>query len=530
MKPRFFSVALLFYFLCISCHKAVGQCYRYDLWFPSTISTSNPGVLDVRYEVELQQFALLHNSIRYKYLSTLQDTLMGREQLSAYFDCISDFSFLPDHITFIVQTIELDVPLPHLGSKIRLVMIPTIKDIVIVGARGIFTFKSCESNSEVSVHTMRRQPLFNITRNIVLRRDSTVSITVENDVIFDTITELMLLREATYDLEFEPPVYDTVTLTYLLSETTTCPEADYWTPNNIIQTREASVEYISKVDSEFETVTEQILYMPSFPGKGAIYLGPTGEITRYQDESTFINISILGADSTNQLQFYNELSINSFNKIIDHQIDTMVVVYPNCPNGYQRLGEWCISEGDQVPAQYQTRTYEKLVKPTTPVSKEIPTEFTNAAVTRIRNKGLLPAHCIIDSTFRDYQLIRLVKPAKINQIPIGAIYEEVEILRYKSGAQIVSINGQPQDDILSYHKYIGGKPINVTIQIQPIDLPASEIFDLLSEKLIAMGYLNAVTQHHVYDIKTALAKMQLEHDLPLGVIDQDLFNYLQILY
>ena len=209
-------------------------------------------------------------------------------------------------------------------------------------------------------------------------------------------------------------------------------------------------------------------------------------------------------------------------------IDTLIYKYDVCDRGYTRYGIWCVSEDNFVQDRVRTRFYKALE-----TRASIYSTKTNAVTKRVRsrvitNKNILPTYCKIDSFLEPYEKIAKIRDGRNEYQLVPQITEPVEVLRYKSGTSTVDFIKPPENKTIVYETYIGGGLLIKNKTINPIPIISQEIYKLMASKLQSLGYLPSGVDPSSSEIMTATAIFQMDHGLSVGVIDQDLFNYLNI--
>ncbi|NNE29951.1 MAG: peptidoglycan-binding protein [Saprospiraceae bacterium] len=170
---------------------------------------------------------------------------------------------------------------------------------------------------------------------------------------YETVTEQVLVKEASSRLEVVPATYETVTEQVMAKpasmRTETIP-ASYETVTEQVEAKQASTR-IERIPAEYETVTETIQVSPA----------STKWVKKKADRNC------LSADP-NDCLVWCLVEVPASNRTITKR------VRKGCPSGYTDNGDDC-TRTVEVPAEYKTRTWRKLATAATTRSVEVPAEY-----------------------------------------------------------------------------------------------------------------------------------------------------------
>ena len=220
--------------------------------------------------------------------------------------------------------------------------------------------------------------------------------------VYETMTEQVLSKQAYTELAVVPAVYETVTEQVLAKEaytTIATVPAVYETVTEQVLEQEAGTR-IERIPAEFETASETIQ--------------TAAASTRWEQRK--LDKNCLSADPNDCLTWCL-VEIPAQYRTVTKQVRKA------CAAGYTASGDDCIRT-IEVPAQYGTRSYQKLVTPATSNTTEVPAAYT----TRTYRKLVTPATTTTKEipavyTTRSYQ--KLVTPAHTVTEQIPARYETV---------------------------------------------------------------------------------------------------------
>ena len=170
---------------------------------------------------------------------------------------------------------------------------------------------------------------------------------------YETVTEQVLVKEASSRLEIVPATYETVTeqvQTKPASYRTETIPAEYETVTEQVESKQASTR-IERVPAQYETVTETIQVSPA----------STKWVKKKADRNC------LSADP-NDCLVWCLVEVPAQNRTISKR------VRKGCAAGYADNGDDCTKTID-IPAEYSTRTWRKLKTAATTRQVEVPAEF-----------------------------------------------------------------------------------------------------------------------------------------------------------
>ena len=249
---------------------------------------------------------------------------------------------------------------------------------------------------------------------------------------YDTVTEQILLKEASSRLEVVPAVYETVTEQVLVKEAYKVLEvgpATFSTTTEEIMTKEAGsrLEYIPPV---FETVTEQGLVSPATTKWGAgradrNCLNEDPEkckvwcLTEVPAQYKTITKQVLKAPASSR-----EIAIPAEFKTI-----TKAVVQQ--PANVQER---------EIPAEYRTVTKSVLRSPASTREVEIPAEFSTVTTKKLVKVG----------GFTDW--VEVMCEAKVTQFKISAIQQALKTRGYDPGPADNVLGPRTRQALIQFQK------------------------------------------------------------------------------
>ena len=282
-----------------------------------------------------------------------------------------------------------------------------------------------------------------VTEQVLAKEAYTVMRAVP--AVYETVTEQVLVKEASTQLSVVPAEYETVTEQVLVKEASTqlsVVPAVFETVSEQVMTKAASTR-IERVPAKYETQTEQIEVAPSstkwvkkkadrnclsadpndclvwcLVETPAQYRTITKQVRVGCDEGWTDN----GDDCTRTIDVPAEYTTRSYQKLVTPATTTSVevpAVYET--RTYQKPVREASSTSVEVPAVYETRSYQKLVSPATTTTEEVPAVYE----TRSYQKLVSPATTNVveipaEYTTRSYQ--KLVSPAAATSTEVPAVY------------------------------------------------------------------------------------------------------------
>lgn len=230
---------------------------------------------------------------------------------------------------------------------------------------------------------------------------------------YETVTEQVLTREASSEIKIIPATYETVTEQVLVKDASTqlkVVPATYETVTEQVLVKEAGTK-IERQPAKYENQTEQVLVSPAS--------------TKWVKKKADANC--LSADPDDCL-VWCLVEIPAQYKTVTKSVRV------GCEDGWVDNGDDCTRTVD-VPAVYETRTYQKLATPSTTESVEVPAEYATRSYRKLvkpvtTEKVEIPA----EYTTRSYQ--KLSTPATTQKEDIAAVYETRTYQKLVQDAQV----------------------------------------------------------------------------------------------
>ena len=277
---------------------------------------------------------------------------------------------------------------------------------------------------------------------------------------FETVTEQVLVKEAYTVLTCVPAQFETVTEQKLVQEASSRIEvvpAEYETVTEQILLKEAYTEY-SVVPAEYETVTEQVLSKEAYSTistSPAVYETVT-EQKLSREASTRIEVIPAEFESITETYTISEASERWEKRKADPtclsadpedclvwclvevpaRTGTFVKrVRKACPAGYTASGDDC-TRTVEVPAQYETVTYQKLVSPASSNSTDVAAKYTTRTYRKLKSAARTVA-TEVPAQYGTRSYEKLVRPAYTRTVEIPARYETVSFQKLVKEATTV---------------------------------------------------------------------------------------------
>jgi len=215
--------------------------------------------------------------------------------------------------------------------------------------------------------------------------------------VYETVTEQVMVKEASSTISVTPATYETVSETVLLKEASSqlrVIPAVYETVTEQVMVKEASTR-LEKAPAKYETQTEQLMTSPA----------STKWVKKKADRNC------LSADP-------NDCLVWCLVEIPAQYTTVTKQVKVGCDEGYVENGDDCVKTVD-VPAVFETRTYQKLVTPPTTEKVEVPQEMGTRTYTKLVSAATserTPVPAVFET--RSYQ--KLVTPATTEKVEVPA--------------------------------------------------------------------------------------------------------------
>lgn len=230
---------------------------------------------------------------------------------------------------------------------------------------------------------------------------------------YETMTEQVLTREASSEIKVIPATYETVTEQVLVKDASTqlkVVPATYETVTEQVLVKEAGTK-IERQPAKYETQTEQVMTSPAS--------------TKWVKKKADANC--LSADP-NDCLVWCLVEIPATYTTLTKQVRV------GCEDGWTDNGDDCTRTVD-VPAVYETRTYQKVATPARTESVEVPAEYTTRSYRKLvqpvtTERTDVPA----EYTTRTYQ--KLVSPSSTEEVTVPAVYETRTYQKLVNDAQV----------------------------------------------------------------------------------------------
>ncbi len=344
---------------------------------------------------------------------------------------------------------------------------------------------------------------------------------ITKEAIFETVTEQVLVSDAYSILTIVPSGFEVEYHTYY-NETSTCADA-------IIE--EVILDFVIKEnhtalevnDAEFDVVTELRLDVHAYSGPGFYKREVINLDTLKNVFIVQLEIESLKEDCYN----LNFINCSNYIEIKDSIAETsdLGLGYEPCNAPFKSAGEYCYHEDVDVPATYKQRSYTKLIMPASTSSQNVNAEYTTLTVTRVVNKDELEESCI-DVSYDSIAYEKLVNPATVEVQEVPAEYATVESKLIKEYPEFVAVESDEEAIIVMTEEVESITKIDNHLKLQTVDLTC--IHDAIRSELIALAYANSDISILSKEYFQAIIDFQQDHDIPIGAIDENLLESLNI--
>ena len=363
---------------------------------------------------------------------------------------------------------------------------------------------------------------------------------IEVPAEYETVQELVMVKEASKKYIQVPPVYETVTEQVVVKEAST--KAD------IIPT-EFETETIDVLIKEASTRIEKV---------PALYISKkeTYEVTPATSKwvKQKINTNCLSEDP-NDCYVWSKVEVPAEYKTVTKQIRN------GCPEGFTDNGDDC-TRTIQIPAEYETHTYQRVKNLASTRSVDVPTEFATVTKKIIKTEATV-REVEIPAEYKTIDVLKIKTPATTKVIEIPAEFKNIVKKVRKGCPEGFSDNG---DDCTRMVEIPGEytsrtyKKLKTPARVKEIEVPAEYTTikkktmvkqggytvwkEVLCQNQINSNIILAIQRalknrnyevgnvDHILGAKTkaALTQFQRDNGLPIGQLDIETLNLLGVNY
>ena len=345
--------------------------------------------------------------------------------------------------------------------------------------------------------------------------------TVTKEEEYETVTEQVLVSEASTELTLVAAQFQNE-YHYYSNEISSCPDAIIESDSVQFLKKDASITY-ELIGAEMETVTEQIL-------DNHAYFGPA----YYKRES--INLDTLKQIYVKRLEIesmkencynLNFITCTNYIEIKDSTIAVPEIgpAYRPCRDNYKSAAEYCYNEETEVPASYKTRQYLKLVVPAIANAININAEYTTVNTTKVVNKDEIDASCTI-TILDSIEYKKLIEPSTIETQEVPAEYGTISRQLLVGYPEFDAIESHEESQTIMIDADQNIKLIDYQLKLQSIDLDC--MHETIKNRLIELSFANAADDLYSKEYYQAIIEYQQMKTLPIGAIDDNLLESLNI--
>ncbi len=361
---------------------------------------------------------------------------------------------------------------------------------------------------------------------------------VEVPAEYETVKEMVLIKEASKQFIQVPPVYEIVTEQVVVKEPSTRAEivpTEFETETIQVMTKEASTR-VEKVPALYISKRETIEVTPA-----------TSKWVK-----TKINQNCLSNDP-NDCFVWSKVEVPAEYRTITKQIRN------GCPQGYVDQGDDC-TRTVEIPAEYETYTYRKVKSFSSTRTVDVPAEFASVSKRQLKTAASV-RQIEIPAEYKSIDVLKVKTPATTRTIEIPAEYKNV-VKRVRIGCpEGFTDNG---DDCIRFAEIPAEytsrsyQKVKTPTQIKEVEIPA-EFATVTKKTLVKQGgytvwkevlcedQINGNTIYAIqralknrnYDVgnvdqvlgsqtKAALTQFQRDNGLPIGQLDVDTLNLLGV--
>ncbi len=361
---------------------------------------------------------------------------------------------------------------------------------------------------------------------------------VEVPAEYETVKEMVLIKEASKQYIQVPPVYETVTEQLVVKEPSTRTE--------IVPT-EYETETIQVLIKEASTKVEKV---------PALYISKRETFEVTPATSKWVKKKVVQnciSNDPNDCYVWSKVEVPAEYKTITKQIRN------GCPAGYVDNGDDC-TRTIEVPAEYETHTYKKVKTLASTHTVDVPTEFASVSKRQLKTAATV-REIEIPAEYKSIDVLRIKTPASKRTIEIPAEFKNVVQQVKKGCPEGFADNGDDCTRVVeipaeftsrSYQK------LKTPTQIKEIEVPAEYASitkktllkqggytvwkEVLCENKISSSTISAIQRalkNRNYDVgtidqvlgaqtKAALTQFQRDNGLPIGQLDVDTLNRLGV--
>ncbi|NND06987.1 MAG: peptidoglycan-binding protein [Saprospiraceae bacterium] len=369
----------------------------------------------------------------------------------------------------------------------------------------------------------------NVTETVVVRPASMRTETVPAK--YETVTERVMVKEASNKIVPVPAKYETVTERVLVKEASTriVPiAARYETVTEQVVVKEAS-SVIESVPARYEAVSEEVMVKEA---SSTIETVPA----RYEIQQETIEISPATTQWVKKKADPSCLSADPEDCLVWCLVEVPAKyqtvekrIRVGCPDGYEDNGDDCTKE-QPVPAEYGNRTYRKLISPASTRVVEIPAEYKERKYQKLASAATTKVE-EIPARYEEREVRKLVSPASTKVVEIPAEYTERTYRKLVTPAAIKTIDIPAETKTVTTRKLVKKGGFSEWREV----VCAADITDELVRKvqvaLRDMGF-DPGPNDNIFGVRTkaALRKFQQSKNLPIGSLDVETLDALQVKY
>ncbi len=472
---------------------------------------------------------LVHENQAFLHTGKMEVGPLNKEELLNFYSCLYKFPEVDDLDRILITRYCVETE-NNIGQKIDLIYIEdtsTSEGFYMAYIEGYFFYlDQCDD-----IYNCSEELFVSPTLDTTLKQHWIVPPSYDIEVtppVFEAVTEEVLTKEAFTMLEKTEIVFDTLQHQIITKEENVCQdiEVEYDTVVSQYIHREEYVDY-DLIPAEFETVTEQMLVKSSYElykVDTAAYLFDTIWIEECPEINRFVIDTIYSDCVSYRSLDCMDWEIENIDKVENPYLQKD---FMDCPDNYVLSGNHCVKR-TEIPAIYETRTYEKLAIPSHSVEKIIEAEYQEVSIIKI--KIVLPDSCV-QTEISDLDYYSIEAPVTINSEVIPATYSTrvYERLGEPSGLIEIPLTGIDT----SYHEkelVEGGLSEHTVILCEELWTPT--LIHLIKEKLKEKGYESIEVVDSIPDsgFHEAMVIFQEDNGLPIGNISIKLLELLDIEY
>jgi len=344
---------------------------------------------------------------------------------------------------------------------------------------------------------------------------------ITKEAVYETVTEQVLVSDG-YSILTEVPADFIVDYHSYYNETSTCTDA-------VIE--EVALDFITKEfhnsieisDAEFDIVTELGVDVHGYSGASYYKRELVNLDTLKNVFTTQLEIESLKEDCYN----LNFIKCVNYIEIKDSITETSNIGlgYEPCPSPFKTAGEYCYHEDVDIPITYKQRSYTKMIKPASVSSQNVDAEYTTITVSRIINKEDLEESCI-DISYDSIAYEKLNIPATVSSQEVPDEYATVESKLVKEYPEFVAVESHEEITSVMTEEVESIVKIDDHLELQTVDLTC--IHDAIRSELVVLSYASNDVLVLSKEYYQAILNFQMDHDLPIGAIDEELLESLNI--